>query len=172
MIRRKQLKEGMLVDILVNNKKVRGYIKQIIPPRQTNQEIEVELRSGAVGIINNLVTRNELKQESFKFYNLFFHERHLLTIWNKYTKDTYKIQSKNPKTKQCESTVFIFSNEELANKILRKLKDDDLAIRRISKQKLITENFINENVTHFRLDEQRRIGVKKLNALEEYYSKF
>ena len=159
MIRRKHLKVGMLVEIETNNQIIRGYIKQVIPPKQPNQPIEVELKSGVIGIIDRIVTTEDVKQESFKFFNLFFHSKHLLTIHHKFTKDIYSVNQ----------TGYIFSEESIAIEVLRELNNDNLAIRRISRQKPLLENFKNTNINKFRLNEERIVTTQKLKSLEIYF---
>lgn len=161
MIRRKQLKVGMLVEVVKDGGIVRGYIKQVIPPEQPNQPIEVELKSGVIGTIERIVTRSELNRESFRFYNLFFHSRHLLTIHHKFTKEIYIT----------DGAAYIFSDEGISKKVLEELNDDNLAIRRISRQKPIIESFDNSNITKFRLDESMIVSKQRIKKLEEYFKK-
>lgn len=171
-IRRKNLRPGMMVEVNLNNEIVRGIIKEVIPPHLSNNDLEVELTTGSKGPLVRIVTKNEIEQETFKFYNLFFHSRHLLTIWNKYTKKTLLLRTSNKRTAQVEYAAMLFSSEEIAKKFLEELDDKDHAIRRISRQIPITENFKNEMVTHYRLDESRRLNEQRLNQLEEQFARF
>lgn len=171
-IRRKHLKPGMLVEIIKNEKILKGTIKNVVPPHLSNGGIEVELTSGTVGLIHKIITKNEIEQATFKFYNLFFHSKHLLTIWNKYTKEPLILSSKNKRTKEIERSTLIFSEEVIAKKVLKELNREELAIRRISRQKPITENFTGDGITHYRLDESRRVNKKRLNQLEEQFTRF
>lgn len=163
----------MYVDIQVNNNTIRGIIKNVLPPKHSNNEIiDVELMTGTIGSLIRIVPKSELKEESFRFYNLFFHSRFIFTIWDKYTKETFTIQSISQRTKEVERIAFLFSDESLAHEILSELNQENLAVRRISRQKPIVENFTDENISSFRLNEEQKVMSNRLSALENYYNQF
>lgn len=171
-IRRKELKIGMCVDVEVGEDAVRGFIKRILPYKKGESEVKVELRSGTVGDVLSLVTKSEYEKDKFKFYNLFFHSKYRVTIWNKQTKELFVHVLKNPVTQHTERTAYIFSDNETAQAFLKELNKSDLAIRRISRQKPILDSFKGVTVDSFRLDEQRKVTKAKLKELEHYFNQF
>jgi len=79
---------GMLVEIVyeedrATQKLTRGYIKEIITKDNRAKKITVVLTTGERGIVKHIVTKDELKLENFKFYNRFFSEKNIYSIWNK-----------------------------------------------------------------------------------------
>lgn len=159
------------MDIKVSDDLVRGYIAKVLyDPNEC--EVRVRLKTGTEGVVHNIVTKAQLEKETFKFYNLFFHSKHLLTIWDKHAKQSYISPIRLNSAGDAERTAFVFSDEDLAKAFLQELGRPELALRRISRRKTVLENFSKESVDAFRLNEQRKVSNVKMKRLEEHFSRF
>lgn len=169
-IKRGEVKIGSYVDILVEDRLLRGYVKRMLPRQSDPRDIEVELMSGEMGLVYHLVTKSEYKVEKFRFYNLFLNSKHLLTIWDKEKNEFFVEPLPVPARKSIEKTAYLFSEDDVAKKFLSELGREDLAVRRISRRRTIKDNFKKADIDVFRLNEERKVSVKKLDELEQYYN--
>lgn len=162
------IKIGTMVDIYKGDELIRGLVKEIYP-RKRKDEVKVSIHTGDVGYVYKVVTKHEIKQERFKFYNLFFYSKHLLTIANKNNQKVLIDSLFYQSTGKTEETAYLFSNEEDAKAFLSERGDSIYAYKRISKKKYIIDNFKKENIDYFYLNNQRKISANRLN---EYEKKF
>ena len=155
---------GLLVEIEINGTLKRGYIKEILYKNKKEREITVKLVDNSVGIIQNIITKAQLKKENFKFYNLFIHEDKIFSIYNKKTKE-YFIYTDNKST----NFIFLFNNSNIGKEVIKKLNNSDLVLKAISKKGLISDNFKKYNYTVFNINNERLILKSKLNELQVYF---
>lgn len=161
----------MCVDINVSGNVVRGYIAKVLYD-PNDRDVRVRLKTGTEGTIHRIVTKAQLEKETFTFYNVFFHAKHLLSIWNKETNRYFISPIKRPGGQPPEQTAFLFSDETLAKEFLQELQKPELALRRISRRKTVLENFDKETIVSFRLDEQRKVTKAKMKQLEAHFTRF
>lgn len=170
---------GLLVDIVEDKNKnnqelTRGYIKRIISNKDCKKGIKVELTNGAVGNIKEVPTRNEIKKETFKFYNEFFYLENLYVIWDKKNKRYYIMNRTNKLTYEIEKTLLIFSTVEEASKIIKgtPLESKDYMIRPIRRNKFLYLFFKDYDIDMFSINTKRKVSFEKMKELESYFKSF
>lgn len=169
MIRRKDVQVGMLVEIECENNIIRGYITDIHTKTNNAKQVIVKIKTGEVGKVVHLVTREEMEMERFKYYNRFFYEQTILSIWDKKINKYYILEETQPKTNKTRHYAYLFTDERVAKSVLSSLKDDRYMLRRLNRKKRIGENFKTLHLTHYRINEERRITVKNLGEREQDY---
>ena len=170
---------GLLVDIVEDKNKAtqeltRGYVKRIISNKDCKKGIKVELTNGAIGHVKDAPKLNEVKKETFKFYNEFFYLDYLYVIWDKVNKRYYIMNRVNKLNYEIEKTLLIFSSEEEAKKIIKgtPLDSKDYMIRPIRRNKPLVKFFKDYDIDVFSINTKRKLSFKKMKELEEYFKSF
>lgn len=169
-IKRNDLQVGLLVEILSGNECYRGYIQEIITKTNSAKKVKVVLHDGKTGYIDHIVTKEEFDSEQFKFYNLFFYEKEILSIWNKKERKYLVDMVYNVKKQTAEPTAFLFTDKRVAKEVLKSLDSDLLMLKKLNRRRLIGENFKTCDVEFFRINEMRKVSLKKLNEREVFYN--
>lgn len=169
-IRRKDLAVGMLVEIESGNDVYRGYIQDILTKTSKADRIKVRLKTGEVGFVVHLVTKEEMDMERFKYYNRFFYEQKIASIWDK-KENKYLIKEEQHPTKNITRRyAYLFTNQDVANDVLASLSDERYMLRWINRKKPISENFKTLDCSHYRINEERKITKKNLDEREHSYN--
>lgn len=169
-IKRSDLKIGMLVEILSDNECYRGYIQEITTKTNSAKKVKVVLNDGQIGYVDHIVTKEEFDSEQFKFYNLFFYEKEIYSIWNKRERKYLVDMVSNVSRQVTEPTGFLFTDKKVAKDVLKAMDCDLLMLKKLNRRKLISENFKTCDVKFFRINEMRKVSLKKLNERETFYN--
>ncbi|PBF99902.1 DUF2196 domain-containing protein [Clostridioides difficile] len=165
--------KGLLVEIVAKEDKesqklTRGYVDTIISKKDKKGGIIVELTNGKKGAVKDIVNKNQLKKENFKFYNLFINESKIYSIWDKSNKKFLVVRHLNKISGNYENLAYLFDDLEMAKKELNKISDKNYVLKPISRKKFITDNFKESNVKAFSINKKRKITKEKLLELEIY----
>lgn len=173
---RKDIQIGMLVEIISNEGKrknavTRGYVVKILSQANNKKGVKVQLNTGEVGHVDHIVTKEELRLENFKFYNRFFFEKQLFTLWSKETRNFVVFEHYNKAKNRIEKTALLFDSEKEAKQFIKGTSFDtpDHLIRPIHRRKPIIELFSKTDVEFFRINGTRKISKEKLNEWEYYF---
>lgn len=167
---------GMLVEIVADENKVtqevtRGYIKEVLSKKDNKKGIRVKLTNGKTGKIVYIPSKNEIKTENFKFYNLFFFKDKIYSIWDKETNKYLILRRINKSNGKIENTALLFSERSIADRLIKgtTLDNNNLIIREINRKKYIIENFKTLDVKYFSINGERKLSFKKMKEWEEYF---
>lgn len=165
---------GLLVEIVsdedrATQKLTRGYIKEIVTKGNKSKSVTVILTSGKKGIIKHIVTKNELKRENFKFYNLFFSDSRIYSIWDRKSNKYLVIEHTNKTSCKMEKIAFLFNDEKIAQQVLNSLKNRNYTLRTINRKKPIAENFKTLGVQYFSINKDRKLSCERLVEWENYF---
>ncbi|MDF2879660.1 MAG: hypothetical protein K0R54_217 [Clostridiaceae bacterium] len=171
---KKNLCIGMLVDIIADEDRntqniTRGYITEIITKDNRAKKISVILNNGRKGIVNHIITKDELKTENFKFYNLFFYDKNIYSIWDKKANKYLVIERVNKRLGNIERVAFLFNNDLIAKEILGVLDNKDYMIKTINRKKPIIENFKTLKIDFFNINKDRRLSYDRLIEWENKF---
>ena len=174
---RKNIKVGMLVDIVAekdkgNDSLTRGYVVKVLSQANNKKGVKVQLQTGEIGHVDHIVTKEELRLENFKFYNRFFFEKELYSIWNKQTRQFLVFDHVNEaKSNNIEKTALLFDSEAKAKIFVQgtKYSDSDHLIRPIHRRKPIVELFSQTNPDYYRINGTRKLSKEKLQEWEQYF---
>lgn len=173
---RKDIKIGMLVDIVAEKDKgkdvlTRGYVIKVLSQANNKKGVKVELQTGEIGHVEHIVTKEELRLENFKFYNRFFFEKQLYSVWNKETRKFLVFNHTNEALRRIEKTALLFDSEEEAQKFIKGSKYDtkEHIIRPIHRKKPIVDLFSQSGADFFRINATRKLSKEKLQEWENYF---
>ena len=164
--KRNNLVEGLIVDISVGEEMVRGVIKKILSKSSNSKGIKVELMTGEVGYVKYVPTKNELRLESFKYWNSLLQGR-IFTIYDNTNKKYVEISRLDKFTGKQEVSGLLFSSKELADEFVKNsptYNTKQYTVRTVKSSKGLSENF--PSATSFRGDVKRKISAEKLNELQ------
>ncbi|AMN31274.1 DUF2196 domain-containing protein [Clostridium perfringens] len=146
----------------------RGYVKKILSKEDNEKGIKVELSNGRKGRVYEIYSKNDIRKETFKFYNEFFYEKRIYSLWDK-TKNKYVLSiADNKITNAKELVAFLFSNDDKAKEFLKKLNNKNICIKAVSRKIKVAENFKGMNISKFRINDERNIAYEKLVDIESY----
>lgn len=169
-IKRADVRVGLEVDILTeDNRTVRGFINHIYPGKKKQVDIDVALYSGEMGVVSHIVTQEEKARDTFRFYNLFFYSRYMVTIMHKQNQDVFLDRIQYSGRDDYERVAYLFSDEKKALTFLLKRGNDDLAIKRVSRKKPLVENFKKQPIDYFYLDDERKVTPSRLDENERTF---
>ena len=176
---RENILVGLMVDIVEDKNKetqeiTMGYVKRVVSNKDCKKGIKVELTNGAIGHVKGIPSKNDIKKETFKFYNIFFYQEKLYSIWDKKNKKFLVLNRKNKINNKFEKTILLFSSEEIA---IEKIKGTSLAnknflIRPIRRNKFIYEFFKNYDIDVYSINLERKLTKLKMKELEEHFKSF
>jgi len=171
---RNNIKIGMLVEIIAEEDRAsqlisRGFIQEIITKDNRAKKISVRLTVGKKGIVQRILTKDEIKKENFKFYNLFFFEKYIYSIWNKKTNKYLVINYLNAGLEKNEKTAFLFTEEKSAKEFLSIINNPDYMVKSINRKKPIVENFKTLEIEYFRINTERKLSYERLIEWEAYF---
>lgn len=169
---------GLLVDIVEDRNKVsqeltRGYVRRVISNKDCKKGIKVELSNGAIGHVKGVPSRNDVKKDTFKFYNIFFYQEKIYSLWDKKANKFLVLNRSN--NGRLEKTILLFSKEEIASSKIKgtSLDNRNYVIRPIRrKNKLIVDFFKNYDIDVFSIDLTRKVTVIKMKELEKKFKSF
>lgn len=164
--KRSNLVEGLIVDISVGEEIVRGVIKKILSKNSNSKGIKVELMTGEVGCVKYVPTKNELRLDSFKYWNSLLQGR-IFTIYDNTNKKYLEISRLDKFTGTQELSGLLFSSKDLADEFVKNsstYNSKQYTIRTVKSSKTLSENF--PTATSFRGDIKRKISAEKLNELQ------
>jgi len=173
---RKQLQVGLLVEVINHEngkeKIVRGYISKILSQTNSDKGIKVLLHNGVEGKVESIITEQQVKTENFKYYNLFFFEKYLYTIYNQETKE-YLNYSHTLQNGKKENILFLYTSESAIKEFVKgtSFEKKPYAIRRISRTKKLKQIFSNMQIDVVRINNERKIQWLKLQEWEDYFRK-
>lgn len=168
--------KGLLVDIITDEDKdeekvTRGYIKDVLSKKDNKKGIRVRLTNDKVGRIVYIPSKNEIKTENFKFYNLFFFKDKIYSIWDKTSNKYLIVQRLKNGTGKTENISLLFSEKDIAYKVIKgtTLDNKNFVVREINRKKAIVENFKTLDVQYFSIDSERKLSFEKMKEWEDYF---
>lgn len=170
----KHICKGLLVEIILDNKNneeeiKRGYVREILSKKDNPDGIRVVLTSGHIGNVQDVITQAQLKKENFKFYNLFFYDNNISSIWDKVERKYVVLDHKNPIKNKNEKIAFLFNDVEKGKDTLKVLNNSNYILKRISRKKMIVENFKNLDIEYFSINKERKLSYEKMIEWETYF---
>lgn len=175
--KRANITKGMLVEIVDDTDKegelVRGFVSEVISKQLSKAGIKVSLTNGKVGHIKRVVGEDEFKRDNFKFWNIFFYEPKIYSIWDNKDRKYMVICHKNKNSGKLENTCFLFDNEKSAREFLNKssLEKKRYVVNPINRKKPIVENFRTLDIDYYRVNLEKKISEDKLKELEYRFKK-
>lgn len=170
---------GLMVDIIEDKNKTtqevtRGCVKRIISNSDRKKGIKVELTNGAVGTVVGIPSKADIQKETFKFYNLFFHQDKIFAIWDKKANKYLVLDRVNKMTGMKERTLLLFSSEDIAKEIIKgtSLDNRNYLLRPIKRRKPIITVFKEYGITVYSIDTKRKLTAEKMKDLEEHFTSF
>lgn len=165
---------GMLVDIVADEDRAtqemtRGYIREIVTKGNTAKKITVILTSGKKGTVKKIVTKEDVKRENFKFYNIFFFDKKIYSIWDRKNNKYLVMDHLNKTSGTKERLSFLFNDYKIGQDVLNKLNNDNYMLRAINRKKPIVENFKTLNVEYFSINRDRKLSFGRLVEWENYF---
>lgn len=165
--KRNNLVEGLIVDISISEgEMIRGVIKRILSKTSNAKGVKVELMTGEVGSVKYVPTKNELRLESFKYWNSLLQGR-IFTIYDNLNKKYIEVSRADKFTGGQEISGLLFSTKELADDFIKNsptYNSKQFTVRSVKNSKTLLENFPSS--TSFRGDVKRKISAEKLNELQ------
>lgn len=157
---RNNFQKGMLVDILENEKIVRGYINKILSNENQDKGIKVLLQNGHTGRIYGVPAKFEIEKEEFKFYNLFFNTCDIFTILNE--KNVFLLDCNG---KKC---AYLYSSKDKAINSIKNtpLEKKPYSIGKLNRNKNIIELLKKYQIDIFVIDMEKQLTNTQLNDLE------
>lgn len=173
---RKNICKGLLVDIVKKEHQptgelTRGYVVEILTKSpQHHRGIKVRLSNGAVGRVQEIPSKEDIRLENFKFYNIFFQAKKLYSIWNSESETYLVIDHMNTKG-VAEKTSFVFDTHEQASSFLKgtKYESKTYPVREINRKKFIADNFAKIGTEFVRINKERKLSLDKLREWENYF---
>lgn len=173
---KKDIAIGMLVDILADKDKgtdnlTRGYVTKILSQANNKKGIKVRLNTGDEGHVSHIVSQEEVRLENFKFYNRFFFEKQLYSVWDKTTRSLLVFDYYNGNKGIEEKTALLFDTEAEAKAFIRGTAYDskDYLIRPVQRRKMLVDIFASVGAEYFRINGTRKLSKDKLNEWEHYF---
>lgn len=171
---------GLMVEIVEDKNKstqvlTQGCVKRLISNKDCKKGIKVELTNGAVGHIKGIPSKNDIKKEKFKFYNTFFYQEYIYSIWDKKANNFLTVNRVNKINGLLEKTIFLFSDMDIAKeKMVGTILDDkNYSIRSIRrKNKSINTIFKNCEFDYYSLDTSKKLSKIKMEELEKHFKSF
>ena len=171
---KKNFRPGMLVEIETEEDKVRdtvtrGVIVKVLSKGNQEKGIKVELDTGEVGRVYSVPTKDEMRRETFKFYNTFFFLPKIYSVWHKKEKKYYTLAY--PSKSGNEKTAFLFVDKGEGERLMEmmNLSATEYIVKEINRKKFIHENFKTLEVDTYRINLNRKLTADKLKELEQYF---
>lgn len=165
--KRSQLKIGMLVEIHNNGKFHKGYIQKILSGQHTDKGVKVELHSGETGRVQRVITKEEVKKETFIFYNRILFSKSLFSIYDNENRRYFTL--KQSKNNGSSKHAFLFESKEDAEACLQKMNrlgHSKLSVRAIPKNKEVYQTFKIAEADVLIINHSRNVSVNVLEKLE------
>lgn len=159
----------MLVEIEVNKQVIRGYIQEIITKTNQASKVRVSLKTGEIGHVIHIVTREEMEMERFKYYNQLFHAKGLSSIWDRKQNKYFVLEELHPTLSSSRRYAYLFTDQQIANDVLSSLNDERYMLRELNPKRKISENFKTLELTHYRINEERKVTVQHLDEREHNF---
>lgn len=157
--KRSNFQKGMLVDIIVGDKTVRGYIVKILS-QEDGKPIKVQINDGNTGRVYQIPSKNDIEKEEFKFFNLFFNTCDIHTI----------IKGDSLLLADCNGLkcAYLFSSKEKAVLSVKgtPMSEKPYHIGRLTRKKNITEILKKYDVDIFVIDMKYQLTNEQLNDKE------
>ena len=167
-IQPKHIRQGMVVDIVVDGEVRRGYVREVLSKGITTKGVKVRLLDGKVGKIIHIPTKRELWQEQVKFYNSFLFGS-VYGYWNTAKQQWDVLLYENPYTGQMERTVVWFQQEQDAMSFLPRLPHASiLSVRRLSKRETYSAQIQSLAPDYIRINGQRKIAYQRFQDIEQF----
>lgn len=174
---KKNIQIGMLVEIVKKEdqptgKLTRGYVRRILTNSQKHTRgIKVECSSGDIGRVQRILTKENIRNENFKFYNTFFFLKKIYSIWDSTNNHYLIVDYNNVSKKSIEKTSFLFETFEDATSFIKgtKYNTKDYPVREINRKKFIFENFSKIGTEFIRINKERKLSMEKLKEWEAYF---
>ncbi|WCK57268.1 DUF2196 domain-containing protein (plasmid) [Aneurinibacillus sp. Ricciae_BoGa-3] len=173
---RKNIIKGLLVDIIADEDKetvklTRGYVANVLSKENNKKGIRVELSNGKRGRVYSIPSKDDIKRENFKFYNIFFFLPKIYSVWNQTERKYMIIHHMNQAMGRTEKTALLFTDKEKAKAFIKgtMYEGKDFAIREINRNKPIPDNFKTLDVDYFRIDGERKLSFERLIEWEQYF---
>ncbi|WCF11621.1 YwbE family protein (plasmid) [Paenibacillus thiaminolyticus] len=168
---------GMLVDIVKKEHQptgelTRGYVAKILTNSPKHHRgIKVKLSSGAIGRVQRIPSKKEIRLENFKFYNKFFFQKKLYSIWDIEKKSFLVVDYKNEAKGVFEKTSFLFDTFEQATSFIlgTNYPIKKFPIREINRNKMIADNFSKIGTQYFRININRKLSIERIREWESYF---
>lgn len=171
---------GLVVDIVSEQDKAtqkitNGCVKKIISNKDCKKGIKVELTNGIIGHIKGIPSKNEVKKDTFKFYNTFFYQEYVYAIWDKSKKKFLILDRVNRINGRLEKTMLIFSSSEIATEKIKgtSLDNDNFSIRSLRRKNKSFDKFFKDyDIDVYSIDMSRKLTKEKMKELEEHFKSF
>ncbi|TCK01375.1 UNVERIFIED_ORG: uncharacterized protein YwbE [Anoxybacillus amylolyticus] len=171
-IQPKHIRQGMVVDIVVDGEVRRGYVREVLSKGTTTKGVKVRLLDGKEGKIVHIPTKRELWQEQVKFYNSFLFGD-VYGYWNAEKQQWDVLLYDNPYTGQMERTIVWFQRKQDAVSFLSKLPHASiLSVRRLSKEKAYAAQVQSLSPDYIRINGQRKIAYSRFQDIEQFLTAF
>ena len=176
--KRQNIKVGMLVEVIADEDKetralTRGFVSDVLSKQSSKSGIKVMLTNGKQGTVQKAIEIDELKIENFKYWNIFFFEQNIYSIWDNKERKYLVINHVNTNSGINEATAFLFSSKEIASKFMAgtRLDRKRFVINPINRKKPIAENFKTLTIEFFRVNAEKKLSFIKLKELEYKFKK-
>jgi uncharacterized repeat protein (TIGR03833 family) len=173
---KKNIIVGMLVDIIAeedtsSGTTTRGYILKTLSQANHSSGIKVELTNGKRGRVDQVITKEMIRQENFRFYNELFFLKKIYSIWDAVRKTYLVIDYLNSSNNVIEKTSFIFDTHDKAKVFLlgTSYATKDFPIREINLNKPFAESFKKIGTQFVRINKERKLSLEKLQEWESYF---
>lgn len=178
--KRSHIKIGMWVDIVLKKDQptgilTRGQVGKILTNKAVHPRgIKVMLKDGQVGRVQKILSQDEIREETRRFYENFFSLPAVYGLFNLTTQSFVIFRYTNPKTQAVEKTALLFEKKKDLEEFIygtHYYKGDYVAMS-IPKNESILNHFLPFFVDYFRINGERKISAENLLKLEQRYRSF
>lgn len=171
--KRRNIVNGLYVIIQSDDgKEYKGYVKKVLSKGDSSKGIKVIISSTVTsslveGIVIDVPSKNDIRKETFKFYNLFFSGKEYYSIINENNEYIlYDISNNIGKKK----AILLFTNISTAKNFLSNNKQfKSFNLKRVSKKNTLQYNFEKLTFDYYLLDNCKLVNKHKFNELEKYF---
>lgn len=167
LTKRKNIKEGLWVEIETEQGFFQGVVVKILSKQGNSSGVKVKLSTGQVGHVKKLLSLNELKKESFKFWNTLLNQKYITALYDTKEKRLVEESRFSRLTQKQDVIGFLFSDVATAKKFIEEsttYQGGRYNIKTLKRNKLIAEQF--SMATCFIADNKRKISKESLQQLQ------
>lgn len=177
---RNNIKKGMWVDIVLKKDQktgilTRGQVQRLLTNSQEHHRgIKVMLLDGQVGRVQNILTKEEVKEETLRFYEKFFSLPVVYSLFD-LTRQRFEVfRYTNPKDNTVERTALLFNTQQGLEEFIygTSYYHGDYVIKEIPKDESVVNKFLPLFVEYFRINGERKVSIANLTELEKRYRHF
>lgn len=166
LTKRSNVRTGLMVEIASGEQLHKGIVVEILSKGGNSDGIKVKLSTGEVGNVKRLVSKQEVRLESFKFWNLFLNANRIFSIYDNEVGHFLEIDRISKITGKREVVSLLFDAHGTATAFLKgnpNYSSPRYSVRPIKKNKPLIEHF--SKTTHFVGNNSRKISIDSLKDL-------